>query len=113
MKNTLLELLIVVCPQGKGEKILTALKPYVNFNSLTRGRGTASSEIVAALGLGEPEKDMIFSFCENKNVPLVYEILQNNFVKHNVGVIAMTIPVSAVGGNLTLQVLLGNTKDLI
>lgn len=113
MKSTLLELLIVVCPQGKGDKILTAIKPYVNFNSLTRGRGTASSEIVAALGLGEPEKDMIFSFCENKNVTAVYEIIKSHFVKPGNSVIAMTIPVSAVGGNLTLQVLLGNTKDLI
>lgn len=113
MKNVLLELLIVICTKGKGEKIVTALKPYVNFDSLTRGRGTASSEIVTALGLGEPEKDMIFTFCENENVKTVYEILRNDFQKPNDGVIAMTIPVSAVGGNLTLQVMLGNTKNLI
>lgn len=113
MKNTLLELLIIVCPQGKGEKIVTALNPYINFNSLIRGRGTASSEIVAALGLGEPEKDMIFSFCENENLKTVYDILQKDFQKPNDGVIAMTIPVSAVGGNLTLQIMLGNTKNLI
>ncbi len=113
MKDILLELLIIVCPKGKGEKILGALKPYVNFTSLTRGKGTASSEIVAALGLGEPEKDMIFTFCEMKNVDAIYGILGEAFKKPTDGVIAMTIPVSAVGGNLTLQVLLGNTKDLI
>ncbi len=113
MKDILLELLIIVCPHGKGEKILKTLNPYINFVSLIRGKGTASSEIVALLGLGEPEKDMLFAFCEKKNVDTIYKTLQEQFVTNSNGVIAMTIPVAAVGGNLTLQVLLGNTKDLV
>lgn len=113
MRDILLELLIIVCPKGKGEKVLSIIKPHVNFNTLTLAKGTASSEILAAIGLGEPEKELIFTFCENKNVRTIYGLLESNFVKPGERPFAMTVPVSAVGGNLTLQVLLGNTKDLI
>lgn len=113
MRDVLLDLMIIVCPQGMGDKIIASLKNLINLSSLTRGRGTASSDVVAALGLGEPEKDVIFTFCEKANVEKIYEVLHVNFVTHSNGVIAMTVPVSAVGGNLTLQVLLGNTKNLI
>lgn len=113
MRDVLLDLMIIVCPQGMGDKILDAEKKYVNLTSLTRGRGTASSDVVAALGLGEPEKDVIFTFVEKSNVRKVYEVMEENFLPHTKGIIAMTVPVSAVGGNLTLQILLGNTKNLI
>lgn len=105
--------MIIVCPASKGEKVLSLIKPYVNFNTLTRAKGTASSEVLAAIGLGEPEKELIFTFCENKNVQTVYETLYKSFPKAQERPFAMTVPVSAVGGNLTLQILLGNTKDLI
>ena len=70
-------------------------------------------ENVVSLGIGEPEKDMIFCFCENKNIDLIYEKLGRLSDGKANGPIAMTIPVSAVGGNLTLQILLGKTKELI
>lgn len=113
MRDILLELLIMICPQGRGEKVLSLIKPYVNFDTVFRGKGTASSEILAAIGFGEPEKEVVFTFCENKNVRTIYGVLKEAFPKSSERPFSMTVPVSAVGGNLTLQILLGNTKDLI
>ncbi len=111
-KDILLELLIVIAPNDAGEKVVNAFDGLASFPSIIRGRGTAPSEILSALGLGEPHKDMIFAFCEKDNVEKIYSKLQSTFQKSD-GVIAMTIPVAAVGGNLTLQILLGKTRDLI
>lgn len=112
-KNIALDLLIVISPKGKGEKILAKLGSKVNFTSITIGNGTATSDIMSALGIGEPEKDLFFTFCEDSSVPEIYDaILEVCPIGHN-GAVAMTVPVSAVSGNLTLQVLLGNTKKLV
>lgn len=112
MKNILLDFIIIISPHGKGKKILNNLQGLINFPSITRGKGTATSEVLSALGIGEPEKDIIFAFCEKKTLSAVYDKLNTLFPSRQDGIIAMTIPVSAVGGNLTLQVLLGKTKDL-
>lgn len=114
MKKKELELMIIIPNRGLAEKILSATKDLATFPSIILSKGTASNEIMNALGIGEPEKDMIFCFCERQNVEYIYNILSGEFKfkeKHNG--IAMTIPVSAVGGNLTLQILLGKTKDLM
>ena len=113
MKDILLELLVIIAPHKSGDKIIAQLYGLVSFVSVIHGRGTAPSEFLSALGIGEPEKDMIFCFCENKNIDLIYEKLGRLSDGKANGPIAMTIPVSAVGGNLTLQILLGKTKELI
>ena len=106
--------MVVIANRGLAEKILNAVSKYATFPSIIRSKGTASSDVLAALGIGEPEKDMIFCFCENENVQKIYSILINDlkFTEKHSG-IALTIPVSAVAGNLTLQILLGKTKDLM
>ena len=113
-KKKQLELMIIISKRGMADKIVSATKDLATFPSIVLSKGTASSEILSSLGLGEPEKDMILCFCEKANVEYIYNILSGEFKfkeKHNG--IAMTIPVSAVGGNLTLQILLGKTKDLM
>lgn len=115
MKNsTKLELMIIICERDYADKINDAIALFAHFPSIIRSRGTATNEIVSALGIGETEKDMLFCFCEQKNVEHIYSVLNDQFElvakKHG---IAMTIPVSAVGGNVTLQILLGKTRNLI
>ena len=106
--------MVIITRRGLANKIVAAISDYATFPSIIMSRGTANSEVMAALGIGEPEKDMIFCFCEYENIEKVYNILSIDFrfTEKNEG-IAMTVPVSAVGGNLTLQILLGKTKDLM
>ena len=114
MNSKHLELMIIIAKRGLANKIVAAISEYATFPSIIMSRGTASNEILAALGIGEPEKDMIFCFTEFSNVQNIYNVLEMDFsfTEKKLG-IAMTVPVSAVGGNLTLQILLGKTKDLM
>ena len=114
MKNqTQLELMIIIVERGYADKIVDAINLFGHFPSIIRSKGTAPNEILSALGIGEPYKDMIFCFCERKNVGLVYDILNNQFAMQEKKLgIALTIPVSAVGGNVSLQILLGKTRNL-
>ncbi len=114
MRKIQLELVVIISNRGTASKVLSTISSLVTFPSIIQGRGTARTEFLSALGVGEPEKDMIICFAENKNVGHIYNFLENemSFTKKKLG-IAMSIPVSAIGGNLTLQILLGKTKDLI
>ena len=111
-----LELMIIIANRnGHTRKLIESISKYATFPSIVRSRGTAPNEIAAALGIGEPEKDLIMCFCEQDNIQKIYSILSEEygFNKEKRLGIAMTVPVSAVGGNLTLQILLGKTKDLM
>ena len=114
MNKAKLELMFIVTDRGLTDKVIEAVKDKATFPSIIRSRGTATSDVLAALGIGEPEKDLVWLFCETKNINDIYGILADDleFTQKRHG-IAWTIPLSAVGGNLTLQILLGKTKDLI
>ena len=114
MNKAKLELMLIIANRGLADRIVEEISDKATFPSIVRSRGTATSDILAALGIGEPEKDLILCFAPSEKVPEIYNALCNelDFKEKRLG-IALTIPVSAVGGNLTLQILLGRTKDLL
>ena len=114
MNKSKLELMFIISNRGLADKVIEVVKDKATFPSILRCRGTATSDVLAALGIGEPEKDLIWLFCETKNVNAIYGALSDEleFTQKRLG-IALTVPLSAVGGNLTLQILLGKTKDLM
>ena len=114
MNKAKLELMLIIANRGLADRIVEELSSLATFPSIVRSRGTATSEILAALGIGEPEKELILCFTTSDNVEPIYDTLCNelDFKEKKLG-IALTIPISAVGGNLTLQILLGKTKDLL
>ena len=108
-------MIIIAGRYGHTRKLIESISKFAMFPSIVRSNGTAPNEIAAALGIGESEKDMIMCFCEEDNVQKIYSILSVEYgfnPEKRLG-IAMTIPISAVAGNLTLQILLGKTKDLM
>ena len=113
MKDILLEFMIIISPRNTADKIIENIKDVATFPSVLHGRGTAPNDIYSALGIGEPEKDVVICFAKKEDVEDIYQRVDTMFTNKSNKAIAMTIPVSAVGGNLTLQVLLGNTKDMV
>lgn len=112
--RTKLELMIIIVERGFADKIVDAISLFAHMPSIIRSKGTAPNDILSALGIGEPEKDTIFCFCERKNVDNVYKILLTDFeMQAKKRGIAMTVPVSAVGGNVSLSILLGKTRNFI
>ena len=111
--KTQLQLVIIIASKNLGNKVCSAISEYGYFPSVLRGRGTAPNSVVAALGLGEPEKDIVFCFAEKRYVEKIYGVLLNDldFQQKRSG-IAMSIPINAVGGELSLKILTGKTYEL-
>ena len=103
-----LRCMIIIANRGLGDPISNLVKDYAHFQSIILGRGTASSEIKSALGISEPEKDIIYCFIEEHNVKFVFRLIEENFdfVRKHLG-IAMTIPVSSVDGITSFKILTG------
>lgn len=106
-----LRCLIIIANRGLGDPISKLVKDYAHFQSIILGRGTASSEILSALGVSEPEKDIVYCFIEQHNVKFVFKLIEEefNFTRKHLG-IAMTIPVTSVDGITSFKILTGKSN---
>ncbi|ROR27320.1 hypothetical protein EDD66_10615 [Mobilisporobacter senegalensis] len=103
------KLLVSIVNRGKGEKVEELLQSMeITYHLICLGHGTADSDILDYLGLGETDKDIVLSVIENDKIPLALDTLDNklHFSKDGNG-IAFTIPINSVGGPITLKVLTG------
>lgn len=101
--------MVSIVKRGAAEKLAEFYKTQgVTFNLICLGRGTASSEMLNYLGLEETEKDIMFSTMAAEESDLLMQKLihQMRFDKPGHG-IAFTIPISSVGGAVTLKYLSG------
>ena len=69
--NEELRIVIIVSARNTADKIIRAISGFAFMPFVVRGKGTAPNSIVEALGLGEPEKDVIFCFSDKKDVQKV------------------------------------------
>ncbi len=104
-----LKLLVTVVDRSKGEFYLDVLSQYeVNCQMLVPGLGTATSELVAMLGLNL-HKAVIFSVVREDRVEDVMKALETKFetIKNGKG-IAFAVPMSSVVGVSIYQFLSNN-----
>lgn len=103
------KLLVTIVNRGKGGSVVELLKrEYVMYNLSLMGRGTAKSHILDYLGLGETEKDIILSVVLEERLGRVLDVLGEELKLDTPGKgIAFTIPISSVGGPMTLQFISG------
>ncbi len=116
MKNTVnesaikkIKLLITVVDRPKGEFYLDVLGQFdVNFQMVTAGQGTASSQLLELLGL-EPHKAVILSVVREDLVDEVMNCLEDKFrtVRGGKG-ICFAVPLSSVIGVNLYQFLSDN-----
>lgn len=107
--GTPLVLMVTIFDRGQDERVMDLFtREGVTFNLLTHGRGTANSQILGFLGLGETEKTLLFSTMSSdaSDVLLgrVGEVVGPD--KPNRG-IAFTLPVHSVCGAQAVKDLLG------
>lgn len=101
-----LKILCVIANRGAGDKIVKEINPNVSFIHMLRGHGTANSEVLALLGIGEAEKDIIVGAVMKDKLDDVLKTLAFKFNFGGVGKgIAFTIPVDSAGGMVALQIL--------
>lgn len=109
VENKHLKLIITIVDRGKGKHISALYRKHgVAYHFAALGRGTAKSEILEYLGVGENEKEIIFSLADEDTLPEIWQLLNEKcrFKEAGHG-IAFTIPVASIGGKLTLEYVLG------
>lgn len=97
---TAIHMVIAIVDRGKGEKI-TALyqKEKVAFHFITLGHGTARTEMLNVLGIGETKKDFIFSFVpEGRVSPLLDRLADRMKMRYPGKGIAFAIPLGSMSG---------------
>lgn len=105
-----LKLLVTVVDRPKAEFYLDVLSQFeVNFQLVTGGKGTASSELVELLGLNT-QKSVIFSVIREDLAEKILNCLEDKFrtIRGGKGV-SFAVPLSSVIGVRSYQ-FLGNNR---
>ncbi len=106
-----LKLIITVVDRSKAEFYLDILSQYeINFQAVTGGKGTASSELVEMFGLNL-HKAVILSVAREDRVPEIIRCLEEKFetIRNGKG-IAFAVPLSSVIG-VNMYQFLSNNKQ--
>jgi len=104
-----LVLMVTIFDRGQDEQVMDLFTHEgVTFNLLTHGRGTANSQILGFLGLGEAEKTLLFSTMSSEASDVLLRGVGGVVGpdKPNRG-IAFTLPVNSVCGAPAVKSLLG------
>lgn len=112
VKKPSLKLLVTIVNRGKGRDVVDVCRTFcMNYHISLLGTGTATSEILDYLGLGETEKDIIFSSVRTENLDELLEALTKRLKLNKAGNgIAFTVPIKSVGGPKTLNILSGTVN---
>lgn len=106
-----IKMLVSIVNRGKGEKVEHLLQELgITYHLICLGHGTANSELLDYLGLGETDKDIVFSVVECDKLQEAFTVLNEklSLSKHGNGII-FTVPINSVGGPVTLKILTGKS----
>ena len=95
-----IRLMVIMLDRGKGARAAELFASYgLPLHYGTPGRGTANSELLDYLGLGETEKDVVFSLVPGCTIPGLLQAAGEKLQLATPGKgILFTIPLSAVSG---------------
>jgi nitrogen regulatory protein PII len=97
-KMPLLKVLVFIIDWSKTKIISTVFEQEkVRFHFISKGRGTASSEILDLLGIGSSEKAVVICLEQEVLVPVLLKEVRKKLGFHSPGAgIAFTIPLSGI-----------------
>lgn len=104
-----LKALFTIVDRGGGQNVVSICRGLgVTYNLMFMGRGTANSQILNCLGLGETKKDIVLSVVTEDKMPNVLETFAEKLkLDKPGGGIAFAVPIMSVGGPITLQYISG------
>lgn len=111
-----IKLFITIVDRGKGEKIVDMFKKNsIMYNLIMLGTGTAKSEILDYLGIGETDKDLVLSVVKEEDIEKVMNQLKDKMqLKKPGNGIAFTIPINSIDSIHSLEYicsLIGGKKE--
>ena len=93
-----MKLLISIVPKSLSEDVSRVIgEMKIDYQTAVPALGTAPSEILEALSLGEAERDVILSVVDDDDVKAIFDHLEDelDFTKSGRGV-AFTVPMNAI-----------------
>ena len=96
----LVKLMVTIVDRGKRDTVIRILKEeHIHFHYLTFGLGTASSELLEYLGIGEPKKDVVLSLVSEERIQHALERLsyELHLERPGKGIVAI-LPLSGLSG---------------
>ena len=99
-EDTRIRLMAIILDRGRGSRAAELFAGYgLPLHYGTPGRGTANSELLDYLGLGETEKDVVFSLVPGFAIPGLLRAAEEKLQLSTPGRgILFTLPLSAVSG---------------
>ncbi len=100
-----LDLVVTIVDRGQDKKVLSMYRSMsVTTWMSTYGRGTATSEMLQYLGLGEPEKDVQLALVPRSLTPEIFSELEKriSITKPGHGIV-FSIPLSSIAGRRALE----------
>lgn len=96
----IVKLLVTIVDRGQGNKVVKLNeKEHIHVQFVCLGRGTASSEILDYLGIGETEKEVVVSLVPENKIPELLNMLSDKMHLNKPGKgIAFTLPLSGISG---------------
>ena len=93
-----IKLMVTIVHHGKGDSVAKQFgKDHVGTHYVCHGFGTASSEVMDYLGIGEPEKDIVFSLVPLSQAKRIMEDVREGMSLHLPGRgITFILPLTAV-----------------
>lgn len=100
-----LDLVVTIVDRGQDKKVLSMYRSMsVTSWMSTYGRGTATSEMLQYLGLGEPEKDVQFAVVPRALTPdIITELSKRISIEKPGHGIVFTVPLSSIAGRRALS----------
>ncbi|MDR0468644.1 MAG: P-II family nitrogen regulator [Peptococcaceae bacterium] len=98
-RQRIIELIVAIVDRGKGKRVTDIfIKHHAHRHFICLGIGTASSEIMDYLGLGETEKDIVLTLAPKVGVPDLFEAVNTEMQLKKPGKgIMFTVPLSGIG----------------
>lgn len=105
--------LITIVDRNIGKKVAQILREeqaLINFISV--GKGSVDDAFLKYLGIGEKEKDVVFSIVPNELVPNIFNRLKEELHFDQAGRgVAFTLPVESISNDVILKILSGGKKN--
>jgi len=98
LKKAMIKLVVTIVDRGKGDKVTQLFnEDNIHFHFICYGEGTATSEILDVLGIGETDKDVVLSMVPGYKVgDLLTKITDKMSLKKAGKGIIFTLPLSGI-----------------
>jgi len=109
-----IKLVVSIVPRKKGNLLIRDCEKNCGGSKIIiRGEGTASSEVLELLGLGETEKDVVLMFVDAGLAHETLDFINRRMNLEEIGEgIAFTVNINGIGGLRTLRLLSGIKVNL-